>query len=660
MSPRRLSLAREVALAFAAGAGAFALVAVILAAAQSDALAVVLGIACLAAVVAAAQFLGIAYAAPVAMAGLLAFDWYQFPPTHPHEIPDSGNLLDLLAYLWVAVLVGQLAAHSSRRADTSERARSELAQEQAALRRVATLVAQAVPPGELFEAATAEAGALLGADLAALVRVEGDYEVTVVATWAAAGEHPDVGTHFPLAEGDLARTVLTTGRPARLDGPDPAGGPIAAAREELGVYSSVACPVLVEGRTWGGLAVHSKHTGMLGDDTEARLHNFAELVATALSNAKARDEVERLAEEQAALRRVATLVAEEAPAEKVFAKIAEEVSRLLDTTSAAVVSYESDAGARVVAAWGEVAPVFPVGTRMDLIGDNVSVRVYRTGRPARIDDLATAEGPVVSSLRRLGVRSSVGSPVLVEGQLWGVILTGTERAEPLAADAESRIEAFTELAATAISNIEARSALAESRARVVAAMDEERRRVVRDLHDGAQQRLVHTVVTLKLARRALDKDRERAPALLAEALGHAEQATAELRELAHGILPAVLTHGGLRAGVRALASRMTLPVDIGVTADRLPAAVEATAYFVVAESLTNIAKHAHAEHAAVTAEVEHGTLQLEVRDDGLGGAQPDGSGLLGLADRVAVLDGSLRVESPPGGGTLIAASIPSA
>jgi signal transduction histidine kinase len=182
--------------------------------------------------------------------------------------------------------------------------------------------------------------------------------------------------------------------------------------------------------------------------------------------------------------------------------------------------------------------------------------------------------------------------------------------------------------------------------------------VVRDLHDGAQQRLVHTVITLKLANRALKNGDEDLPALLTDALDHAEQATDELRELAHGILPAVLTHGGLRAGVDALASRMPVPVDIDVSVGRLPPAVESTAYFVVAEALTNVAKHARAGHAEVTARLEDGKVGVRVRDDGTGGAQADGPGLLGLADRLAVLDGELRVESPADGGTLVAADIP--
>jgi signal transduction histidine kinase len=192
----------------------------------------------------------------------------------------------------------------------------------------------------------------------------------------------------------------------------------------------------------------------------------------------------------------------------------------------------------------------------------------------------------------------------------------------------------------------------------VAVADDERRRVVRDLHDGAQQRLVHTTITLKLAHRALRNEQGNLPALLTEALDHAEQATAELRELAHGILPAVLTQGGLRAGVDALASRMPLPVQTDMSVGRLPAAVEATAYFVVAEALTNVAKHARARRAEVTARVEDGTLRVQVRDDGVGGARPDRSGLVGLADRLAVLGGRLQVESPADRGTLIAADIP--
>jgi signal transduction histidine kinase len=294
--------------------------------------------------------------------------------------------------------------------------------------------------------------------------------------------------------------------------------------------------------------------------------------------------------------------------------------------------------------------------RLPLGGHNIVSSVFETAASVRIDRYADATGPAGVTARAAGVRSAVGAPISVDGRLWGAMVAAA--AGPLPEDTESRMGGFIELLATAISNIDARSELNASRARLVAAADEERRRVVRDLHDGAQQRLVHTVVSLKLAQQALERHDADAPSLVSEALQHAELATHELRELAHGILPTALTTGGLRTGVEALASRMPVPVKIEIPADRPPAAIEATAYFVVAEALTNVAKHASAASAAVAARVEDGTLHVEVRDDGVGGARPDGSGLLGLADRLAAHDGRLRVESPADGGTLVAAAIP--
>jgi signal transduction histidine kinase len=224
---------------------------------------------------------------------------------------------------------------------------------------------------------------------------------------------------------------------------------------------------------------------------------------------------------------------------------------------------------------------------------------------------------------------------------------------------EARLASFTDLIATAIANAESRADLAASRGRIVAAADESRRRIERDLHDGAQQRLVHAVIVLKLALQALSNGDPGAGELVAEALRHAEQANSELRELAHGILPAALARGGLRAGVEALVSRVSLPVSVDVTAERMPAGIEATAYFVISEALTNVIKHARAAGAGVTARAERGELTVEVRDDGVGGAQAGyGTGLGGLEDRVSALDGRLVVESPPGGGTCVRAMLP--
>ena len=396
----------------------------------------------------------------------------------------------------------------------------------------------------------------------------------------------------------------------------------------------------------------------LPDRIEDRLADFTQLVATTISNSASRLELARLADEQAALRRVATLVARGVPPSVVFAAVAREVGLLLGVDATHMARYEPDATATGVAAWSSGGDHHPVGTHVSTEGDSIVGMVARTGRPARMHSYANASGPAAALGRQLGLRSSVGAPIEVDQRLWGVMIVSSKGDRRLPVETESRIAAFTELVATAIANTEAREEAAASRARIVAATDAERRRVVRDLHDGAQQRLVLTIMTLKLARRAFKREEADAHALLTEALEHAEQATSELRELAHGILPAVLTHGGLRAGIDALATRMPVPVETDVSVGRLPASVEATAYFVVAEALTNVAKHARARRAAVTAHVENGTLHVHVSDDGVGGARPDGNGLVGLADRLAVLGGRLRVESPAEGGALVAADIP--
>jgi signal transduction histidine kinase len=521
-----------------------------------------------------------------------------------------------------AELLATAIANAQSREDLTR-----LAEEQAALRRVATLVAEDVPAAELSAAVVEEVGRLLRSDLAGMIRYESDGSVRATATWAAEGEHPPVEGRWPLEGDRLATAIARTGRPAREDDWNDVSGPIAEfVRGRLGIASSVGSPIVVEGRVWGALFVHSKQrTRPLPAGTESRLMNFTELVATAMSNAQARVEVHRLADEQAALRRVATLVAQERPPAEVFAAVAEEVGRLLNLEDTRIVRYEPDQTATVVASWGLLADALPVGTRVSQEGD--------------------------------GVPSAVGAPIVVDGRLWGAMSTASLQPDRIPADTEARMGQFTELVATAISNVEARSDLAASRARIVAAADEERERVVRDLHDGAQQRLVHTVITLKLARRALEQG-DQATTLVSEALDQAERATGELRELSHGILPAVLARGGLRAGVEALASRAPVPVELGVSVGRLPASVEATAYFVVAEALTNVAKHSRAARAEVTVRVEDRKLRLQVSDDGVGGAQSHGTGLLGLGDRLAALDGRLRVESPPGGGTLVAAEIP--
>jgi signal transduction histidine kinase len=533
-----------------------------------------------------------------------------------------------------------------------------LGEREDSLRRIAALVAGGATSADVFAAIAREVGQVVGLPQVVVLRFDpGQSSATVIGGFSEFRQPFEAGTRWPLDGPTLLAQVQRTARPARIDDYTGLSGPISAAARQSGFRASASAPIIVDGDVWGAMTATTRDAP-LPDQIEDRLAEFTELVATAIANTARRDQLARLADEQAALRRVATLVACGTSPEELFAAVVEEVARVFPVEFVAMGRYESDATMTTLATSGDVSDRFIVGGRRTLGGNNVSTLVAQTGRSARVDDDAPVTGAVRAAARERRLRAAIGTPIVVEGRLWGVITASSRPEQSLPADTEAGLASFTELVATAIANAEARTELAASRARIVAAADEERRQVVRDLHDGAQQRLVHTVITLKLARRALLHHQERAPALVGEALEQAEQATAELRELAHGILPAVLTQGGLRAGVDALALRMAMPVDNGVSVGRLPASVEATAYFVIAEALTNVSKHAHAGRASVAARVQDATLRVRVRDDGVGGALPGGSGLLGLADRLTVLDGSLRVESPIEGGTLVAADIP--
>jgi signal transduction histidine kinase len=533
-----------------------------------------------------------------------------------------------------------------------------LADKQAALRRVATLVARGVPPEQLFAAVVEEVGLLLPVEYAAMGRYESNGAITFVASSSATGDSlPHVGSRLTLGENNLSAVVFQTGRPARVDRIADAFGEIGSAFHAWGVREAVGTPIVVGARLWGVMIAISSLEQPLPANIEARLASFTELMETGIANAENRTELAQLAEERAALRRFATQVARGVPPEEVFAAVTEEVERLLAVDFAHMGRYQPDGTVTVLAASGTTVEHFPVGRRWTLGGKNLATIVFETGRPGRIDGYADAFGQLGVTGRELGIRSSAGTPIIVEGQVWGVVIAGSTREQPLPADIEARLGSFTELVATAVANAESHAALAASRARIVAAADESRRRIERDLHDGAQQRLVHAVIVLKLAVQALRNSDASAGELVAEALRHAEQANLELRELAHGILPATLTRGGLRAGVDALVSRAPLPVNVDVSVERLPAGVEATAYFVISEALTNVVKHARAEAASVTAIVERGELRVEISDDGVGGAGA-GTGLGGLEDRVAAVDGQLVVDSPPGQGTWVRALLP--
>jgi signal transduction histidine kinase len=329
-----------------------------------------------------------------------------------------------------------------------------VAREQAALRRVATLVARAAAPEEVFAAVTEEAGRLLGASHAMMARYDRDGTRTILGTWGRTGSAFPVGDRMRLGGRNVTTRVFQTGRVARIDDYSGASGPIGEFVRELGFRTSVGVPVSVEGRLWGLMAVGSR-AEPLPASTEARLAAFTELAATAIANAQARMDLRGFADEQAALRRVATLVARAALPEEVFAAVTEEAGRLLGADYAAMSRYDPDSMRTVLATWSSTGPTLPVGSLAKLGGRNVATLVFQTGRAARIDDLADASGPISDAVRKLGLRASVGVPVIVGGELWGLV-TVASHAEPLPAGTEARLAGFTELAATAIANAQAR------------------------------------------------------------------------------------------------------------------------------------------------------------------------------------------------------------
>jgi signal transduction histidine kinase len=397
----------------------------------------------------------------------------------------------------------------------------------------------------------------------------------------------------------------------------------------------------------------------LPPDTEARLGQFTELMATAIANAESRAARAVLTEEQAALRRVATLVAQGASPQDLFEAVAEEVGRLLPVGSASMARFEPDGSVTTVASWHTTEAAFPPGKRWPTEGTNVSWMVLQTGRSARLDDFSAATDPIGVAAREAGIKSAVGSPIVVKGHLWGV-MTATSTEGPMPPGTEERLASFTELVATAIANAKSAGDLAASRRRIVAASDETRRRIERNLHDGTQQRLVSLGLAVRAAEANLPPERVD---LRAELSGVAEglvAAVEELQELSRGIHPAILSKGGLGPALQALAHRSAIPVDLGIGADvRLAEPIEAAAYFVASEALANAAKHSEASRIDLSLAQRDGSLVLSVRDDGVGGADAGrGSGLVGLTDRVEALGGSIRVSSRPGKGTQITAELP--
>jgi PAS domain S-box-containing protein len=369
-------------------------------------------------------------------------------------------------------------------------------------------------------------------------------------------------------------------------------------------------------------------------------------------------EVSRLATEQRALRRVATLVASAASPERVFMAVSEECARVLQVNASAVCRYEGDATATIVGRHiRDDIDVFRVGEILPADEHSALGRVRRTGAPGRVDDWGGRTGELAETMFRIGYRSTAAAPIVVTGALWGAVAIASE--DQLPPESENRLGAFCELASLAVARAQARADLIASRARLVKAGDEQRRRLERNLHDSAQQRLVSVALKLRIARARLGSHPDAAEELLDGALRELGTGLEELREIARGLHPAILSEHGLGRALEALAGRLTVPVDIEAPGERLPEHVEATAYYIVSEALTNVAKHAAAGRARVSVRRDGGVVRCEISDDGRGGAATSGgTGILGLRDRAEAAGGTLSVVSPPGRGTVVTAVLP--
>ncbi len=450
----------------------------------------------------------------------------------------------------------------------SRGALAEVADEQAALRRVATLVARDAPSTQVFEAVATEVGKLLSTDVTVVGRYDDDGAATAIGSWSESGGGVPVGTRSVIGGHNVLTIVAETGKPARVDGYDEATGEAAEIARRFGWHSSIAAPVVVEDRLWGVMLVATQRPEPFPAGAEDRLAAFTDLVATAVANTEARRALERVAAEQAALRRVATLVAQGTSPQDLFDAVAEEVGRLLLAANVSVGRYEPDAIVTSMASWSSAGPVFTPGVRWPIKGTNVAWMVLQTGRPARIDDFSAATDPIGVAVREAGYRSAIGSPIVVEGHLWGAISAASTEG-PMPPGSEARLASFTELVATAIANAEGSAELAASRRRIVAAADQTRRRIERDLHDGVQQQLV----SLGLELGAMEADPPSGDTLGKQLTSAAEDVRSvldSLVEISRGIHPAILSQGGLAAALRALARRSVVPVEFQAQIESQP------------------------------------------------------------------------------------------
>src|SRR4051794_2866992 len=540
----------------------------------------------------------------------------------------------------------------------------DYAEEQSVLRRVATLVARGAPPEDVFAAVAAEEGRLLGTGLTVITRYNRDSTGTVVGSWRDTGVPMPfpAGTLVPLDGRTVISAVYETGHAVRIDDYTEAHGGVADDMKGWGVRSAIGAPITIEGRLWGVISMGFTGPEPLLARAEVRLAAFTELIATAVANAQTQVELRGYAEEQSALRRVATLVARAAPSDTVFAAVAEEAGKLLQVDFTVIVRYDTDGAVTGVGQWAGdgVAGLFPTGNRLALGGRNVITMVFETGRPAGIEGYENDSGAIGQAFGTRGVRSATGVPITVDRRLWGALVVGS-RARKVPLGTEDRLEGLNELVATALANAEAQAELSASRARLLAASDTSRRRFERDLRQGAQHRLAQLALFLRgpvcaAVPPAADELASQVQRLADEVTDGLD----ELREIAGGLHPTALAQGGLVPALTTLACRSSIPVRLDLEVDgRLPEPVELTAYYTVAEALTNAAKHAQASSVDVDVEISDGLLHLRVSDDGCGGADPGaGSGLIGLTDRVESLGGVLALCSQAEVGTPVEITVP--
>jgi signal transduction histidine kinase len=524
-----------------------------------------------------------------------------------------------------------------------------LVEEQAALRRVATLLARGSTLPDVIQSVTGEVGRLLRADATGIFRHERGGVARALGGWPSQAD--DVRL---VAVGERI-TVAGAASHAAWDG----DAVIAALTRDLRWTSSIAAPIVVDKSPWGFVAAASRRRGVFTPDVERRLAAFTELVSIAIVNAEARAEVARLTDEQAALRRVATLVAEGAPAESVFDQVAREVAVVLDIDKVTIDRYNGDESSTVVAS---LDPVFPLGSTWPLDGPSLGATVLHEARASRLDDYTGLESTVATVARESEVTSAVGVPIVVDDAIWGVICVGAHGEDRLPADTEQRLAAFSELVETTISNTQRRAEVIASRARIAAAADETRKRIEHELREGLQQRVFAVQRELAATADSVPAEHADLRELLASAAVGLADVASDLGDIAQGIRPASLAAGGLTPALTELARRSAVPVQLALDdIPRLPDRVEAAAYYVASEALTNTVKHAGADEARIVIDGWDPELAMTIADNGVGGATVErGSGLVGLRDRVEALGGTLRIESLPGRGTTLAVAIPCA